>query len=326
MDVVMRAGTERTRIARHIGRAERSALERPHPTGARGLVRKLLLDELARYRRARRFPRNTGDSFTPVFVDQAGTRCAMAALMELGGAHELVDRIARTRNFDRIAKLADIPELVAWLDASGVSVDEAAAIQPGYGPFCETTAMCLCDARPGPSLPADGVIEAVVTAPYVARVTTLYGATHGFDVGQTLCVNETTIGAMVLVPTPFTSAGLVYDTQSAACPSMNVHVSVTLENDRPLACSYDPIGRLPLTKAQAVAALESNDCVATLGALDPRWQCGCISTGVAGAAIDACTPTSASSSCAVSPRAESPATIAILIAIVSSLAARKLAR
>ncbi len=322
----MHPGAERTRVARHIAHAERGARtnERESLTRAQRLVRALLLDELARYRRARRFPKNPGLPHTPIFIDAEGTRCAMAALMELGGASALVDEIAHTRNYDRIAALANIPELVAWLEAAGLTVAEAAAIQPGYDVSCGVTAMCLCDARPGPSMPADGVIEALVTSPYVARVTATYGYVGGTNVGDTLCVDETSPGTTVLVPTPLMPAGVALDTGSAACPSQDVPVTVTLTDARrPAACSQAPLATLPLTKTQAIAALQANECTGMLMSLDDRWGCGCTVSEVGvGLSLEPCA-TSSSGGCTTSPSSESPATISILLAIVGALAARK---
>jgi hypothetical protein len=41
--------------------------------------------------------------------------------------------VARTRNNAYVRELADEPGLMAWLDRNGLSVEEAARIQPGYG-------------------------------------------------------------------------------------------------------------------------------------------------------------------------------------------------
>src|SRR5262245_29275534 len=53
----------------------------------RRLARALLLDELAHYRRAGRFPLNREfrQKAVPCFIDEAGTRCAVAHLLEVSG-------------------------------------------------------------------------------------------------------------------------------------------------------------------------------------------------------------------------------------------------
>ena len=94
-----------------------------------------LIGWLREYREAGQFPRN--DRFPeiamPYFRDSHGTLCAMAYLIDRSGRRDLVDRVASTRNNAFIAELADDPELRAWLDSIGLSVSEAARIQPTYG-------------------------------------------------------------------------------------------------------------------------------------------------------------------------------------------------
>lgn len=99
-----------------------------------------LIGWLREYRDAGRFPQN--DRFVneavPFFRDSRGTLCAMAYLVDRSGAGDVVDHIATTRNNAYIRDLTDDRALVAWLDASGLTVSEAARIQPAYegGPCC----------------------------------------------------------------------------------------------------------------------------------------------------------------------------------------------
>ena len=95
--------------------------------------RALLTSWLRDYRNAGSFPVN--NSFaepTPFFRDSNGTLCAMAYLIHRSGRSDIVDKVEATRNNAYIAELADDPALIAWLDSSGLSVAEAARIQPGY--------------------------------------------------------------------------------------------------------------------------------------------------------------------------------------------------
>ncbi|MGV3623488.1 MAG: hypothetical protein ACO1OB_21900 [Archangium sp.] len=69
---------------------------------------------------------------TPIFIDRFGTRCAMAALIERSGHGELVARVAKADNFARITSLAGDAELAQWLVDNGLSLEEAARIQPSY--------------------------------------------------------------------------------------------------------------------------------------------------------------------------------------------------
>lgn len=68
----------------------------------------------------------------PYFVDRHGTLCAMAYLIERSGAGDLVHRVAASYNNARIRELAADQELESWLDRNGLTVGEAARIQPDY--------------------------------------------------------------------------------------------------------------------------------------------------------------------------------------------------
>lgn len=123
---------EDARIEEHLLGAEQLLRERdvshlPLPVRR---VRQLVIDALAEYRNGQRFPRNHArEGLTPVFIDEHGTRCAMAHLLELVGAHALVARVARDHNLARIRELARDPELLRWLAAMGLTIDEAARVQ-----------------------------------------------------------------------------------------------------------------------------------------------------------------------------------------------------
>ena len=106
------------------------------------VARARLIETLAGYRDAGRFPRNLDHAGpTPIFIDAYGTRCAMAHLIETADGAELVRHVTETRNFAYIEELRDEPGLTAWLDAHGLTEAEAARIQPTY---CESAALCFC--------------------------------------------------------------------------------------------------------------------------------------------------------------------------------------
>jgi hypothetical protein len=104
-------------------------------TPAQRTVRATLIGWLREYREAGSFPRN--DRFPeramPFFRDSRGVLCAMAYLIDRSGRRDLVDRVASTRNNAFIPELAGDLELRTWLDSVGLSVAEAARIQPFYG-------------------------------------------------------------------------------------------------------------------------------------------------------------------------------------------------
>ncbi|MGC4046514.1 MAG: hypothetical protein QM758_22200 [Armatimonas sp.] len=95
------------------------------------------LKRLAAYRERGVFPKNeaVATGRVPVFRDRYGTLCAMGYLIEKSGRHDLVDKVARTRNLATIHQLADDPALVRWLSDNGISLEEAARIQPTYSYF-----------------------------------------------------------------------------------------------------------------------------------------------------------------------------------------------
>jgi Domain of unknown function (DUF4440) len=103
-------------------------------TSSQRRVRAILIGWLREYRDAGEFPRNDRlpEVAMPFFRDGHGALCAMAYLIERSGRRDLVDRIALTRNNAFIAELANDAELRAWLDSVGLSVTEAARIQPTY--------------------------------------------------------------------------------------------------------------------------------------------------------------------------------------------------
>lgn len=94
------------------------------------------VEALRSYAEAGVFPHNhdVPGERVPYFVDEHGTLCAMAFLIARSGGEELVEAVAATRNNATIRELVDMPELIVWLDENGLSVAEAAHIQPAYDP------------------------------------------------------------------------------------------------------------------------------------------------------------------------------------------------
>ncbi|MBW3554601.1 MAG: hypothetical protein KY466_13890 [Gemmatimonadetes bacterium] len=129
---------DRSRITAHLLAVERQlrAADVSHLSPERRRARAAALDHLRDYREAGRFPHNHhGRAATPLFRDAHGTLCAMAYLIERSGGGALVDRVAATENDAYVRELAEDPELVAWLDRNGMTAEEAALVQPAYGPM-----------------------------------------------------------------------------------------------------------------------------------------------------------------------------------------------
>lgn len=93
-----------------------------------------LFATLRAYRDRGVFPHNydfPGEA-VPYFVDRrTGTLCAVAHLMASTGRRDIVDRVVRADNI-RVAQLAGDSAFIAWLDANGLTLAEAARIQVPY--------------------------------------------------------------------------------------------------------------------------------------------------------------------------------------------------
>lgn len=128
---------EEQRLRAHFDSVDRELRATPTVTlsAAQRSARAQLVEWLREYRDAGDFPVNEDfpERPTPYFRDRHGNLCAMAYLLARSGRGEVVDAVAESRNNARVHDLADMPALTAWLDSVGMSVDEAARIQPQYG-------------------------------------------------------------------------------------------------------------------------------------------------------------------------------------------------
>lgn len=144
--------SEQARLERHFVAVEQELLSRDvsHLDAVQRAARARNILVLREYARAGVFPHNHDfrDARTPYFRDAHGTLCAMAYLIERSGSSELVDRVARTNNNAFIRDLASDPALLAWLERNGLSVAEAARIQPAYGPIDDEAPMPYEDDYP----------------------------------------------------------------------------------------------------------------------------------------------------------------------------------
>ena len=133
---------EADRLRLHFAEVEREMLSRDLSglTAAQRAARAEQVRQLRRYAERGAFPRNTWHpgQRMPYFRDARGNLCAMAFLIAASGRGDLVDHIARTRNYAFIPDLVDVPGLAQWLEDHGLSVAEAAHVQPTYGgdPCC----------------------------------------------------------------------------------------------------------------------------------------------------------------------------------------------
>lgn len=113
------------------------------------------LDFLTQYHEQAIFPINRHHAVRqPYFIDHKGTACAVGHLVIETGFEALAKQIAKAHNYAYIDELKNhYPELLAWADAFGFTVEELAWIQPGY------PAMPQNWNRVGNNQGADGVIS-----------------------------------------------------------------------------------------------------------------------------------------------------------------------
>ncbi|MEX2172479.1 MAG: PEP-CTERM sorting domain-containing protein [Pirellulales bacterium] len=97
--------------------------------------RELQIERLRAYRDRGLFPQNEGhaDQAVPIFVDNHDTACAVGHLMRLAGLEEEVAEIQATNNLVYVPDAKD-SSVAAWALTAGVTLEEAALIQPGYPP------------------------------------------------------------------------------------------------------------------------------------------------------------------------------------------------
>lgn len=141
-----RVDREVVRLRAHFTQVDRELIARDvsHLTADQRSARAVHIARLRHYAALGRFPQNTRHpgQYVPYFVDDHGTRCAMAFLIEQSGGGDFVARVQRRSNYAYIDDIARDPEfgaeLHAWLEANGLSLEEAASIQPAYdgGPCC----------------------------------------------------------------------------------------------------------------------------------------------------------------------------------------------
>jgi hypothetical protein len=274
------ADHERERVREHLRGAERFAGKRDVSELGRlqRLLRALLLSELARYRQSGRFPVNRSfEQLTPHFVDAAATPCAVAHLLALSGEQALVQRIARERNHARVHELANEPRLVAWLRAVGLTLEEAAAIQPSY---VVNRADCLCGGTSvfgAPSfgtLPARGVLighglrnEGLNV---IVRVDQSYGDTQPFAEGDEVQVGFGTSASSVRATT--WAIPIAHDPAPVDDAGSSVLTGVPIKSDGTYTCMSGNLKLGPVERDQWVDALTAPDCRKALAKYDPSWN------------------------------------------------------
>jgi hypothetical protein len=130
----LRRAVDDVRVREHLRRAEsalRSAEYDLSPERRRRRERHL--DRLAAYRARGEVPANRSEpERVPLFVGDDGTPCAMAHLLGEDGREDLVTAVMAEEPTVRIEDLPDDHPVVEWVEANGLTREEAARIQPAY--------------------------------------------------------------------------------------------------------------------------------------------------------------------------------------------------
>ena len=142
--------------------------------------------------------------------------------------------------------------------------------------ICDTASACLCGGQfvHVSNVPARGVIEATVTTAYEAQITVVFGNVGTFAVGDSICVNQSTVDATILIPVSDADAAQVVPPppDGGTCVP-NYAFSVMLDDGgRPLSCNAGNESQIPLTTQQTIDALLASDCNASLAKVDSRWS------------------------------------------------------
>jgi hypothetical protein len=125
------------------------------------------------------------------------------------------------------------------------------------------------------NVPADAVLEATLTYAYIAQVTGIVGNSTTFSVGDTICVNQSVVGANILVPVQ--NAGdaaqvVLPALEGGACVPNYAYTVLLDDGGRPVTCNDGTQVNLPLTTAQAIAALQAPSCTSSLAAVNASWS------------------------------------------------------
>lgn len=130
---------ERARIQRHLSAVEARlrTVDTRHLDADERAAREAALDRLHEYWSAGVFPHNDYlNGRTPVFIDRAGRACAMGDLLIETGHQTEAETIAARENLARVVDIQSV-DLAPWLEAHGLTLAEAQAIQPSYCMECD---------------------------------------------------------------------------------------------------------------------------------------------------------------------------------------------
>ncbi|MDG1330988.1 MAG: hypothetical protein P8P74_01555 [Crocinitomicaceae bacterium] len=127
---------EKERIQIHLAYVENLLLEQDVSHLSKELQenRKIAINLLSNYWRNGEFPSNYDypNQRKPCFRDKNNQICAVGYLVQQTGNEDLVASIEASENYATIYEMTN-PELIKWVEQSGLTLKECAMIQPTYG-------------------------------------------------------------------------------------------------------------------------------------------------------------------------------------------------
>lgn len=159
---------DRVRVRAHLAAVEASlrATDVSRLTDAQRAARDRRLDDLHGYWLRGEFPHGRADQpapLSPTFIDEGDRPCAMAWLVMASGHEDVAREIARDQNHAYVPDITH-PALRPWLEENGLTVEEAARVQPTYchaspdPAVCECIQNCLYDEDAGPAVCSAGFV------------------------------------------------------------------------------------------------------------------------------------------------------------------------
>jgi hypothetical protein len=128
------ADSEQLRMQTHLTYVRELLAHRPPTRPELAARRAELLGYLDEYIAKGVAPRNEALPWrSPVFIDDDGNICAVGYLIQRSVGRARAEQIARAHRYDFLEDIAGaMPEVRAWVESSGLTLDELASIQPGY--------------------------------------------------------------------------------------------------------------------------------------------------------------------------------------------------
>lgn len=126
---------EQERISTHLQYVEQVLKSRDigHLTSEKKCKRARLIQHLSDYWKSGIFPKNKGHlERKPCFIDEEGNICAVGYLVEQTAGRAVAKNINASFKYATIHEMTDDETLNAWIRQSGLTLEEAAMIQPAY--------------------------------------------------------------------------------------------------------------------------------------------------------------------------------------------------